>query len=87
MTTTAMATTLEQLFDYLGDDRWELGDLIIDFCEGGKFWNPHTEALLKQLVDAMPEPDNFTIDDLAEEILRVGTTYAVAIAQDIHCAI
>jgi hypothetical protein len=82
-----MATALQELSEYLVSDPGEVADMIIDLCEGAKFWDSHTKVLLGQLVDAMPEPDNFTIDDLAEEILRVGTPYAVAIAHDIHCAI
>lgn len=87
MTTTAMAAALSRLFDYLGDQRWDLGELIVDVCEGWEVTNPKTRELLKQLFDAMPEPDNFTTDDVAQEIRRVGTPYAVDIANDINTAI
>jgi hypothetical protein len=84
MSTTRIAGILHRLFDYLGEDQWDLGEIIVDFCDGAKFNDPHTEGLLMELVNEMPDPGNFTVDDLAEEILKVGTEYAVGVANDIH---
>lgn len=83
--TTRIAAILNELFNYLGDDRWDLAEILIDFCiVGAEFSDLHTKELLTKLVAEMPEPDNFTIDDLAEEIAKVGTEYAVGISKDLH---
>lgn len=82
--TSKMATIISELFDYLGDDRWDLGEVIIDFCEGAEFNDPHTRELLGKLVREMPEPDNFTLLELSEEIRQIGTDFAVGVANDIR---
>lgn len=84
MTVTRLAQIMSDLFDYLGDDRWDLGELIVDFCEGAEFYDPHTKGLLAKMVQEMPEPDNFTTMDLAEQIRKVGTEFAVGVANDIE---
>lgn len=86
MTNKTTAEVMDELFDYLGDDRWDLGELIVDTCDGANIMNPHTKELLKQLFASMPESDNLTTEDIARYIREVGTPYAVDIAHDIHSA-
>lgn len=81
----AMAQILNELQGYLLTDSEDLAEMIVDFCEGDEFLDPHTAKLMGQLVNSMPEPDNFSIEDLATEIRHVGTPFAVGLANDINC--
>lgn len=82
MTNPKLANILNELFDYLGDDRWDLGELLADAVEGAKIYNERTKYLITEVFKQMPEPDNFTPEDLAREIKSIGTPFAVGLAYD-----
>lgn len=77
------AEALQALFDYLGDDKWDLGDLIFDACDGADVLNLTTARLLRDLFDSMPDSDNLEITAIHENIKAVGTNFAQITAQDL----
>lgn len=87
MTATRMAKTLLELHGRVQGHSHILADLLISFCEGAPFYNSDTVKLFEELISEMPEPDNFTMDDLVNAIRRVGTPFAVAVANDLDCKI
>lgn len=80
------AQCLDALFEYLGDERWDLGELMVDTFDGAEIMNSTTAELIEDLINSMPEPDNLTNEDIARHIHEVGTPFAVSIAQDIRSA-
>lgn len=85
MSVTRMARTLAELFHYLGPEEVDqLPELLMDVCEGAELLDSHTKELVGKLIAEMPEPDNFTTMDLAEEIRKIGTEYAVQVANDLE---
>lgn len=80
------AEMMTELFEYLGDDRWELGETIVDITEGARLLNPTFRGMMKKLFDSMPESDNLTLEKIATHIAEVDTPFAQSVAQDIRSA-
>lgn len=77
------AQVLDELFDYLGDERWELADILLDVTQGCVIAVPETKKLLKNLFDSMPSSDALEVADIHRNIKAVGSTYALRIARDL----
>lgn len=84
--TRSTAQVLSALFDYLGDERWDLGELLTDAAYGADILNPHTKALVKELFDSIDNTGNLEFADIIAGIRHVGTPFAVATAQDMSDA-
>ena len=80
------AEMMTELFEYLGDDRWELGETIVDITEGARLLNPTFRAMMRKLFDSMPEPDDLTLEKIATHIDAVDTPFAKSVAADIRSA-
>lgn len=78
---------LRELFDYLGDTRWELAELLFDVTEGANILNPTTKKLVKELIDTVPNNDDLNVYDIIAHLYRVGTPYAVTTADDLKTMI
>lgn len=80
-----MTTTkaLQALFDYLGDDRWDLGELIYSACQGNEIANSRTAELLQDLFESMPNCDDLTIEQIITNIQAVGSEFALGVANDV----
>lgn len=78
------ADILDNLFDHLSDDRWDLAELIFDVAElGAEINHPDTKFLMQQLFASMPECDNLTLLRISEHIRQVGTPFATTVAHDL----
>jgi hypothetical protein len=83
--TTAMV--LDKLFHHLGDEQWDLGELLADAAYGADILNEETKALVKMLFQSIDaEEGDLYFDQIVEGIRHVGTEYAVAVANDMRDA-
>jgi len=83
----ATAIILQDLFDYLGDDRWDLGELLADAAYGDRIVNDRTRELVTELFASVDHTDgDLEFDDIVAGIRHVGTPFAVATANDMRDA-
>lgn len=86
MTVRSTALILHDLFEYLGDERWNLGELLADTAYGADVLNPKTKALVTELFSSIDNTGDLTFDKIVDGIRHVGTPFAVTTANDMRDA-
>lgn len=84
--TRCTAIILSDLFDYLGDERWDLGEMLADAAYGDRIVNDRTRALVEELFASVNNDGDLCFEDIVAGIRHVGTPFAVAIANDMRDA-
>lgn len=77
---------LHELFDSLGDDRWDLDEILADAAYGADISHPETKRLVKELFESVDPTGDLEYDDIVNALRRVGTPFAVTIANDMRDA-